>query len=61
MVEREISIMKDLDHPNIVKIFQVYEDIQNIYIVMEYLYSLLFISYNKINKFLLDIVREVNT
>merc|ERR1719265_1655407 len=31
----EISIMKTLDHPNIIKLFETYEDKENIYLVME--------------------------
>eukprot|EP01069_Polyplicarium_translucidae_P000365 Polyplicarium_translucidae@DN1206_c0_g1_i2.p1 len=34
-IEAEISFMKTLDHPNIIKIFEVYEDFNNIYIIME--------------------------
>lgn len=34
-VEAEIEVLKSLDHPNIIKIFDVYEDYRNIYIVME--------------------------
>jgi serine/threonine protein kinase len=33
----EIKILKELDHPNIVKIFQYYQDEKNVYIIMEYL------------------------
>jgi calcium-dependent protein kinase len=32
---REISIMKQIDHPNIVKLYEVYEDHQYIYMPME--------------------------
>jgi calcium-dependent protein kinase len=32
----EIEIQKKLDHPNIVKLFEVFEDKQNIYLVEEY-------------------------
>lgn len=35
-IQAEIKIMKELDHPNIIKIFDVLEDGHNIYIVMEY-------------------------
>ena len=31
----ELEIMKKLDHPNIVKLFEVYEDAQNFYLVEE--------------------------
>ncbi|CAD7938606.1 unnamed protein product [Amoebophrya sp. A120] len=33
--KQEVSIMKSLDHPNIVKLFESYEDQRNIYLVME--------------------------
>ncbi|OEH74097.1 CAM CDPK domain-containing protein [Cyclospora cayetanensis] len=32
---REIDIMKSLDHPNVVKLFETFEDHRNIYLVME--------------------------
>jgi len=28
--------MKKLDHPNVIKLFEVYEDLRNIYLVMEF-------------------------
>ena len=31
----EIEIMKQLDHPNVIKLFETYEDNKNIYLVME--------------------------
>ena len=31
----EIQIMKGLDHPNIVKLFEIFEDVKNIYLIME--------------------------
>jgi calcium-dependent protein kinase len=31
----EISIMKQMDHPNIIKLFETFEDHRNIYLVME--------------------------
>jgi len=34
-VRREISIMKNLDHGNIVKLFEVYEDRDHVHLVME--------------------------
>jgi calcium-dependent protein kinase len=33
----EIKILKQLDHPNIVKLYEVYSDSRNIYMVTEYL------------------------
>lgn len=35
-LRNEIDILRDLDHPNIVKAYEVYESKSNIYIVMEY-------------------------
>ena len=31
----EISLLKELDHPNIVKVFEYFVDVEKIYIVME--------------------------
>ena len=33
--ENEIHILKQLDHPNILKIYEVYEDARSIHIVTE--------------------------
>lgn len=35
LLTREISIMKQIEHPNIVKLYETYEDIQYIYLPME--------------------------
>jgi len=35
LLRREIQIMKKLDHPNILKLFEVYEDDDSFYLVME--------------------------
>lgn len=35
-VDNEINIMKDLDHPNIVKFIEIFVCKENIYIVMDY-------------------------
>ena len=35
LLTREISIMKQIDHPNIVKLYETYEDQQYIYLPME--------------------------
>jgi len=34
-IEAEIEVLKSLDHPNIIKVFEVYEDYNNLYIIME--------------------------
>jgi len=36
-LEEEIKIMRMLDHPNIIKLYEVYEDEQYIYMIEEYL------------------------
>jgi len=33
----EISILKQLDHPNIVKLYEIYQDTKNIYLITEFL------------------------
>lgn len=33
---REVSIMKNVDHPNIVKLFEVIDSKKYLYLVMEY-------------------------
>lgn len=32
----EIDILRELDHPNIIKTHAVYEDMLNIYVIMDY-------------------------
>lgn len=34
-IEAEIQVLKTLDHPNVIKIFEVYEDYNNLYIIQE--------------------------
>lgn len=36
-LNNEIRILKMLDHPNIVKLYEIYEDPKNIYMITEYL------------------------
>lgn len=33
----ELYILKQLDHPNIVKVFEFFQDDKNLYVIMEYL------------------------
>ncbi len=35
MIKNEINLMKAVDHPNIVKLFEFFEDNENIYIITE--------------------------
>ncbi|CAG9316619.1 unnamed protein product [Blepharisma stoltei] len=35
-IEQEISILKSLDHPNIVRMLEFFEEVKRIYLVMEY-------------------------
>ena len=32
----EVNILRKLDHPNIVKLYELYEDKKNYYLLMEY-------------------------
>ncbi|OII77609.1 protein kinase domain-containing protein [Cryptosporidium andersoni] len=34
-IEAEVAVLKNLDHPNIIRIFEVYEDTDHMYIIME--------------------------
>jgi serine/threonine protein kinase len=34
-LQNEIEILKQVDHPNIVKLYDIYEDEENYYLVME--------------------------
>ena len=36
MIKNEINFMKAVDHPNIVKLFEFFEDDESIYIITEY-------------------------
>ena len=36
LIMREVAILSNLDHPNIVKYFETYEDKKYLYLVTEY-------------------------
>lgn len=36
MLNREIELLLQIDHPNVVKLYEVYEDAKFIHLVMEY-------------------------
>mgnify|MGYP003593302562 CR=1 FL=1 len=38
---QEVEIMRTLDHPNIIKLYETFEDLSNIYLILEYRTSLL--------------------
>lgn len=40
MFENEIQALRKLDHPNIIKLFEIFEDDTSFYLVQEYLISL---------------------
>jgi len=43
-IEREVTILKEVDHKNIVKLHEVYEDKQDVVLVLElYVLSLLIV------------------
>lgn len=37
-LQNEIQILRKLDHPNIIKLYEVFEDDKNLYLVQEYLF-----------------------
>ena len=36
LLKRELDILKALDHPNIIKFFEIYMDVMYIHFIMEY-------------------------
>ncbi len=36
MIKNEIAVMKMVDHPNIVKLFEFFEDEESFYIITEF-------------------------
>ena len=51
---KEINLLKKLDHPNIVKYYDFFEDEENIYIIMEYLEGCTLKQYIKKNENILE-------
>ena len=51
---KEINLLKKLDHPNIVKYYDYFEDEENIYIIMEYLEGCTLKQYIKKNETILE-------
>ena len=49
---QELIILRDLDHPNIVKLFEIYEDTKNYYIITEFCEGGELFSWIKANKFI---------
>lgn len=48
----EVSILKDLDHPNIVKLYELFQDDNYYYLVTEYLIKPLLVSNRQIGSVL---------
>ena len=38
-LQTEIQILRKLDHPNIIKLYEVFEDEKNLYLVQEYIFA----------------------
>jgi serine/threonine protein kinase len=51
LVRREIEVIKILQHPNIIRFYDVFEDLNNIYVVMEILSGGDLFTYLQKNKF----------
>ena len=48
----EINLLKNLNHPNIIKLYEVYEGENHIYLVQELLQGMLFfINYNSLDNY----------
>ena len=37
-LQNEIQILRKLDHPNVIKLYEVFEDEKNLYLVQEYFF-----------------------
>lgn len=57
-IYREISILRQLKHPNICKLFYVFEDQENLYLVFEYISSCSLLKYLLKNKRLSEFIVE---
>ena len=53
--KKEIDILRQLDHPNIIKLYETFEDQRNVYLVMEYDFHLIIIDYVKEVSFLIEL------
>ena len=42
-LQNELKIMRTVDHPNIVKLYEWFEDTEMVYLVLEYLYIYIYI------------------
>ena len=43
MIPQEIDALKEMDHPHIIKPYQIFEDQRHLYIVTEYIYIYIYI------------------
>lgn len=41
VIINEVDILKSLDHPNIIRIYETFEDASNVYLVTEYKYFII--------------------
>ncbi len=54
----EMNVLKYLDHPNIIRLYELIQDERNYYLITEF--SLIFLIFQK-NFFELDFVKEANS
>ena len=55
----EMNVLKYLDHPNIIRLYELIQDERNYYLITEF--SLIFLIFQKKNFFELDFVKEANS